>query len=92
MHLIPNVNNENFSKCPVCVKEKFSKKPFKSVTARKAKLLELMHSDLADFKNIMSKDGKKWYITFVDYCSRYTKFYLLKSKDEAERNVLNLQR
>ena len=83
MRLIPNVNTNNCSKCDVCVEAKFAKKPFKSVTARKTELLELVHLDLADFKNTISKGGKKWYITFVDDYSRYTKVYLLKSKDEA---------
>jgi len=88
MRLIPNVNADNFSKCDVCVEAKFAKKPFKSVTARKTELLELVHSDLANFKNTISKGGKKWYIIFVDDYSRYTKVYLLKSKDEAEKMFL----
>ena len=66
---------------------KFIKKQFKSVTATKIELWELVHSDLADFKKT-SKGGKKWYITFVDRCSRYTKVYLLKSKDEVEEMFL----
>jgi len=64
------------------------KKPFKSITTRKIELLKLVHSDLADFKNIMTKGGKKQYITFVDDCSRYTKVYLLKSKDEVKEMFL----
>ena len=59
-------------------------KPFKSITTRKTELLELVHLDLADFQNTMSKGGKKLYITFVDDFSKYTKVYLLKSKDETE--------
>jgi len=60
MQLIPNVNTENCSKCPVCVEAKFAKKPFKSVTTKKKTyLLKLVHSDLADFKITMSKGGKK---------------------------------
>ena len=47
-----------------------------------------MLSDLRDFKNTMSKGGKKWYITFVDDFSKYTKVYLLKSKDEVEEMFL----
>ena len=88
MRLIPNVNTENCSKCPVCVEAKFAKEPFKNVTTRKTELLELVHSDLTDFKNTMSKGGKKWYITFVDDYSRYTKIYLLKYKDEVEEMFL----
>ena len=84
MRLIPIIITENCSKCDVCVEAKFVKKPFNSITTEKTKLLEFVHSDLADFKNTMSKVGKKWYITFVDDFSRYTKVYLLKSKNEAE--------
>ena len=51
-------------------------------------LLELVYLDLADFKNTIRKGRKKWYITFVDNYSRYTKVYLLKSKDEAEEMFL----
>ena len=50
MRLIPNVNTENYSKCPICVEEKFAKKLFESVTIRKIDLLELVHSDLADLR------------------------------------------
>jgi len=75
MQLVSNINTGNCSKCDVCVEAKFAKKPFKSITTRKTKLLELVHSDLADFKNTMSKGGKKWYIIFVDDFSKYTKVY-----------------
>ncbi|KAL0411131.1 UNVERIFIED_CONTAM: Retrovirus-related Pol polyprotein from transposon TNT 1-94 [Sesamum latifolium] len=34
---------------------KYAKKPFKPVTSRSTELLELIHSDLADFKNTLSK-------------------------------------
>jgi len=88
MRLVPNVNTENYSKCPVYVEVKFAKKPFKSVITRKTHLLELVHSDLPDFKNTMSKGGKKWYITFVGDYSWYTKVYLLKSRYEAEEMFL----
>ncbi|XP_039141238.1 uncharacterized protein LOC120278531 [Dioscorea cayenensis subsp. rotundata] len=83
LNLIPAVNVNEFSKCSVCVEAKFAKKPFKSVENRNSKLLELIHTDLADFKNTISKGGKKYYVTFIDDFSRYTKVYLLRSKDEA---------
>ena len=88
MRLIPTINTQNFSKCDICVEAKFAKKRFKSITTRKTELLKLVHSDLADFKNTVSKGGKKCYVTFVDDYSKYTKVYLLKSKDEAEEMFL----
>jgi len=88
MRLIPNVNTGNCSKCHLCVEVKFAKQAFKSVTARKTELLELVHLNLADFKNTISKGGKKWYITFVDDYSRYINVYLFKFKDEAKEMPL----
>ena len=82
------IKYDDFSKCHVCVEAKHVKKPFKSIIIRNTKLHELIHSD---FKNAVSKRGKKYYITFVDDFSRYSKVYLLKSKDEAESMFLKFK-
>jgi len=42
---------------PVCVEGECAKKPCKPVTSRKTELLELLHSDLVHFENIVSKEG-----------------------------------
>ena len=81
--LIPNLTNSEYSKCEICVEAKQFKKPFKPIE-RSSELLELIHSDLGDFENYTSREGKKYYMTFIDDYSRYTKVYLLRSKDEAE--------
>lgn len=83
LELIPNLSSTEFSKCPICVEAKFTKKPCKTVTQRTTQLLELVHTDLADFQNTRSRGGKFWYISFVDDYSRFTKLYLLKTKSEA---------
>ena len=84
MGLIPKLNSNDNHLCGICVESKYRKKPFNSVKERTIGLLELVHSDLAVFKDIESRGGKRYYITFVDDYSRYTKLYLLKFKDEAE--------
>ena len=56
----------------------------RSKKQRSSGLLELIHSDLGGFKNYTSRGGKKYYMTFIDDYSRYTRVYLLSSKDEAE--------
>jgi len=91
LKLISTVNVDNVSKCLACMEAKYVKKLFKSITGRQTALLKLVHSDLVDFKNTASKEGKTYYITFVDDCSRYTKVYLLWSKNEAEENVFEIQ-
>ena len=88
MQLILNIDIGNCSKMMFVLKQNLLKKPFKSITARKIELLEHVHSDLADFTNTISKGEKKWHIIFVDDFSKYTKVYLLKSKDEAKKIFL----
>ncbi|KAL0303170.1 UNVERIFIED_CONTAM: Retrovirus-related Pol polyprotein from transposon TNT 1-94 [Sesamum radiatum] len=83
MNLINTSEASKSTKCSICVESKFAKKPFKPITQRCTELIELIHSDLADFKNTLSKGGKKYYISFVDDYSGYTKIYLLRTKDEA---------
>ena len=46
-------------------------------------MLGLIHTDLADLKQTMSRGGKNYFVTFTDDYSRFTKLYLIKRKDEA---------
>ena len=66
----------------MCVESKTTKKSCKPIE-RESKLLSLIHRDLGDLKNTMTRGGKRFYITFIDDYSRYTRVYLLKNKDEA---------
>ena len=61
---------------------KIIRNPFPKVK-RKTKLLDLIHSDLCDMHNTPTLGGKKYFVTFIDDCSRYCYVYLLHSKDEA---------
>ena len=72
LSLIPKLSLENHGKCEVCVEFKTVKKSFKLVE-RESKLLNLIHSDLRDLKNSMTRGGKRFYITFIDDNSRNTK-------------------
>jgi len=58
------------------------------VASRQTTFLELLHSDLANFKSTANKGGKRYYITFVNDFSRYSKVYLLRSKNVAEEIFL----
>ena len=64
---------DNFSKCPICVETKFVRRPFKYITNRTTGLLELIHTNLEDCKNTVSRGGKRYYITFIDDISSTTK-------------------
>ena len=75
-------------KCETCVEAKLTRSSFKTVE-RNNEPLDLIHSDICDLKSSQSRDGNKYFITFIDDSTRYCYVYLLKSKDEAiEKFVL----
>ena len=82
LSLILNPSLETLGKCEVCVESKITKKSCKLIE-RESELLSMIHSDLVDLKNTMTRGGKRFFITFIDDYSRYTRVYLLRNKDEA---------
>src|SRR4051812_47096189 len=58
------------------------KKPFKRVE-RNTNLLDLVHADLCEFNGMLTREGNRYFITFIDDSYRYTHVYLLKHKDDA---------
>jgi hypothetical protein len=45
--------------------------------------LELIHSDVCEMNGILTKSGKRYFITFIDDCTKFCYVYLMKTKDEA---------
>ncbi|KAJ9565483.1 hypothetical protein OSB04_001449 [Centaurea solstitialis] len=76
------INNKDFEKCETCINSKFTKKPFPSVK-RNTSILELIHSDICELNGILTRGGKRYFITFCDDFSRFLYVYLLHSKDQA---------
>ena len=70
LRYIPKLNLEEIRKCEICVKAKLAKNSFHSID-RSTEPLGLIHSDLCDLKFIPTKGGKKYFITFIDDCTRY---------------------
>jgi len=77
-----NMHDKQIKKCEICVESKLTKKSSPSIQ-RETKLLGFIHSDLVDLKQTMTRGGKSYFVTFIDYYSRYTKVYLIRHKDEA---------
>lgn len=46
------------------------------------KLLRLVHSDICELNGLVIREGKIYFITFINDLSRYTYVYLIKIKDE----------
>jgi transposase InsO family protein len=83
MSLIPKFNHVKGSKCHACVQSKQTRKPHKAAEPRNSAPLELVHSDLCEMNGVLTKGEKRYFITFIDDCSRFCYVYLLKTKDEA---------
>ena len=77
-----NCDVNEHDKCGLCVKSKMVKKHFPSVE-RNSKLLDLIHSDLCELNGMLTRGGSRYFITFLDDCSRFTYVYLLKNIGKA---------
>ena len=82
--LIPRLSKD-FEICETCSQAKITKRPHK-IVVRNIELLELVHSDLYEFKRILTRGGNRYIITFIDDFSKYTTVYLLKNKSDAFEN------
>ncbi|KAL2232101.1 UNVERIFIED_CONTAM: Retrovirus-related Pol polyprotein from transposon TNT 1-94 [Sesamum indicum] len=82
LNLIPSQNIERNHKCQVCVEAKQVRKPYQSIE-RDSEILDLVHTDICEFNGVLTRDHKRYFITFIDDCSRYCYVFLMKNKDEA---------
>ncbi|OMO97119.1 Integrase, catalytic core [Corchorus capsularis] len=69
-------------KCEVCAQAKITRKPFPKAE-RETQILDLIHSDICELNGKLTRGGKRYFITFIDDCSRYVYVHLLKTKNEA---------
>jgi hypothetical protein len=83
LNLIPKFYLVKKSKCHVCVESKQPRKPHKAIEARNLAPLELVHSDLCEMNGILTKGGKRYFLTSIDDSTRFCYVYLLKTKYEA---------
>ena len=68
-------------KCARWSHAKITKTSYKSVT-RVTEPLYLIRSNLCEFDGTLTKNSKRYVITFKDVCSDYTFIYLLKNKSD----------
>ena len=82
MECLPNFKLDPNHKCEIFVESKLMRTSFQSIE-RSSEPLELIHSNICDLKFIQTRGGKKYFLTLIDDCIRYSYVYLLRSKDEA---------
>lgn len=69
-------------KCETCIAAKSHRVPYLVSHTKREKPFFLIHSDVWGPSNVITPYGNKWFIIFVDDCTRMTWLYLLKRKDE----------
>ena len=75
-------SHEELNKCEVCVTGQLVNKPFRANAKRTSRILELVRSDAC-----LSIGQARYFITFLDDCSRKIFVYFLKKKDEVPATV-----
>jgi hypothetical protein len=84
---LPELKVDHEGVCKGCAQGNNIKNPFPKSNSKAAGILELIHSDVCGPMPSTSLRGYVYYISFIDYYSRKTWVYFLKSKDE----VLGIQ-
>ena len=68
--------------CESCIEGKQHRAPFPHSSRRTKNPLELVHSDVCGKLSECSLGGARYFLTFIDDCSRYIWVYMLKHKSE----------
>ncbi|CAL8174043.1 unnamed protein product [Prunus armeniaca] len=84
-HLIPYLfsgfKDSNFT-CDTCILAKSHCVPYPLSTNKCTTPFTLIHSDVWGPSPITAPSGVRWFVTFIDDCTRMTWLYLLKNKNE----------
>lgn len=76
--------------CECCIKGKMARVPFPQESSNKTQaLLDLIHTDVCGPMQTITPGNKKYILTVIDDFSRYTKVYLLETKDQAAACIKN---
>lgn len=68
--------------CSPWLKGKFSKLPFPMSPSKSAKPFEIIHSDVWGLAPCISVEGFKYYVTFIDECTRFCWIFQICNKSE----------
>ena len=79
LNMIPKLSMYEFEKCTYCSQAKITKTSHKSVT-RVIESLELIHFDLCEFDDMLTRNSKRYLIMFIDDCSDFALFTCLEIK------------
>ena len=81
LNLILKSSFDSSSRSEICVEDKYVRTLFHYII-RNSEPLELIHSDVCDSNCVLTRDGKRSFVTFINDYSKFYYTYLLKFKDE----------
>ena len=70
--------HDDEKKCEICIQAKMTKKHF-SKSNRNSIMLELVHSNVCELNGVLTKRGKRYFITFIDDFSKSTYVYFMRN-------------
>ncbi|KAM1496471.1 hypothetical protein ACFXTO_031069 [Malus domestica] len=79
---IVTVHDTPSTLCQHCLEGKFSKLPFQSVQSKYVVPFEVIHSDLWGPAPCQSVDGFKYYVLFIDECTKFSWIFSLINKSD----------
>ncbi|KAL5804478.1 hypothetical protein ACOSQ3_031278 [Xanthoceras sorbifolium] len=80
--LFKTIGHDNLQ-CETCVLSKHHRTVFPPSNGNKRSMpFSLIHSDVWGPSNIVSISGMRWFVTFIDDCTRMTWIFLLKNKSD----------
>ena len=86
------LKRQTVEKCDVCAEGKITAPPFPKKSGKRSKgVLDLIHTDVGGKISPQSRGGAKFYVTFIDDYSQYTKVHLMKKKREVFSKFLEYQ-
>ena len=81
-HGMISYKHDDKKKCEIYIQAKMTKKLFSKLN-RNSIMLELIYSDVCEFNGVLTRENKRYFITFIDDFSRFTYVYLMRNKDES---------
>ena len=75
--------------CDACLSSKSHRLPYSYSQHQTTKPLEIIHSDLWGPSPVISRNGNRYYVIFIDDFTRYTWLYPLKLKSDVLQSFLD---
>lgn len=76
-------------KCSICIEGKSTRRIFAEVQKNSKQIGDLIHSDICGPINPPTPDGERYFQVLIDDYSHFLIVKLLKTKDEAEQNIID---